>query len=149
MRRPIETRCYLKTNQIDHDLDHKPQDKIAGIYPCRTDQIDHSLGKIRPYISLSYQESARPTYQIDHDLDHLDLNLPIWDVGHDLYGTDPTQENMCYIMQIIRLRPGNTSYGSFSSRIYSFPERFTSPSGDRWFDRCVHYSTLILSNFRF
>ena len=32
------------------------------------------------------------TDQIDHDLDHLDINLPLWDVVQDLHSTDPTQE---------------------------------------------------------
>ena len=35
------------------------------------------------------------TDQTDHDLDHLDPNLPLWDVVQDLYSTEPTQEYMC------------------------------------------------------
>ena len=52
-------------------------------------------------------ESPR-TDQIDHDLYKLDPNLPRRNVVQDLYSTDKTQE-MSWIMQIIRLPPGNMS----------------------------------------
>ena len=47
--------------------------------------------------------------QIDHDLDNLDPNLPSWDVAQDLFSTDPTQDNLSQMMQIIQLPMSNMS----------------------------------------
>ena len=56
--------------------------------------------------------------QVDHDLDHnrqirastAGPHLPLCDVLLDLYSsTDPTPGNLCLVMYIIRLPPGNMS----------------------------------------
>ena len=61
----------------------------------------------RCYWSL-YKADTPRTDQIDHDLT-LDPNPPFSDAVHDLYSTDSNPGNMPYIMQIIRLPPGNMS----------------------------------------
>ena len=90
-------------DQIDHDLDH-----LVG----QIDQIDHDLGHL--------------VGQIDHipisrSVDHLDPNLPLWDVLHHLCSTDPTQET-CFI---------NRSCRSFGSRPPTWARSYRSDRSDR------------------
>ena len=50
--------------------------------------------------------------QIDHDLDHLDPNLPLWEVVQDLHSTDQTQETRPTVRsscRLLRLPPGSMS----------------------------------------
>ena len=63
--------------QIDYDIDHLHQ--IDHLY-----DLDHEIDQI----AYDIDQIERRKDQIDH----LDPNLPLWDVVQDAHNTDPAQD---------------------------------------------------------
>ena len=66
--------------------------------------------------------------------DHLDRNLPVRHILHDLYSSvwfRPHPGNVCYIMQLIPVPPGNISYEVIQVRNLSDVKYLDHERGDR------------------